>query len=78
MHYHVNECSFQIWDLRRSYDLYSGIPKPKYSIPYAGNYALNGYSSLLLDSSKTKLYAGCKGWSSKFLNNWYHTYKLIL
>ena len=52
---------FQIWDLRRSYDLYSGRPKPKFLIPYAGQCALNGYSALLLDSSRTKLYASCKG-----------------
>ena len=58
---------FQVWDLRRSYDLYSGIPKPKFTIPYAGKYALNGYSSLILDSSKTKLYASCKGLSHSIL-----------
>lgn len=50
----------KIWDLRRSYDLYSGRPKPKCVIPYAGQCTLNGYSGLLLDSSRTKLYASCK------------------
>ena len=50
----------QVWDLRKSYSLYKGDPQSKYVIPYPGKSALNGYSSLVMNSTKTHLYASCK------------------
>ncbi len=50
----------KVWDLRRSYDLFKGNPIPKFTIPYPGNSSLHGYSSLVLNSAKTHVYASCK------------------
>lgn len=48
----------KIWDLRRNYNSKKEAI-PKYIIPYPGNTAKNGYSSLLIDSTGVKLYANC-------------------
>jgi len=50
----------KVWDLRMSYDRYTGVPKCKHSIPYAGNSSLKGYSSLVLDSTKSTAYVSCQ------------------
>lgn len=49
----------KIWDLRKNYVTYKKEAVPKSIIPYSGNTTKNGYSSLLLDNSCTKLYANC-------------------
>ena len=50
----------KVWDLRMSYDRYTGVPKCKHSIPYAGSSSLKGYSSLVLDSTKSTAYVSCQ------------------
>lgn len=68
----------KIWDLRMSYDRYSGDPQPKHKIPFPGKSSLRGYTSLLLNAARTNLYASCKdnhiykfdlaGYNEKVLN----------
>jgi len=63
--HHLVSCSdldgeVKVWDLRMSYDRYKGLPKCKHSIPYAGTSSLMGYSSLVLNSAKTKVYVSCQ------------------
>ena len=50
----------KIWDMRMSYDRYTGIPKCHHAISYPGSSTLKSYSSLALNSVKTKLYASCQ------------------
>ena len=50
----------KVWDMRKSYDRYSGQPVPKYQFRYPGKSALKGYSSLILNSAKSHLFACCK------------------
>ena len=50
----------KVWDLRKSYDRYSRHPQPKHQFLYPGKSALKGYSALILNHSKTQLYASCK------------------
>jgi len=50
----------KVWDIRMSYDRYTGLPKSFHSIPYAGTSSLKGYSSLVLNSAKTKVYVSCQ------------------
>ena len=53
----------KIWDIRsiRSYDRKTYDPEPQYSIPPPGKSGFYyGYNSLVLNSSKTHLYASCK------------------
>ena len=49
----------KIWDLRKSYDNhYKTDPKAKYIIPAPSEF-YHGYTSLILNSTKTHLYASC-------------------
>lgn len=50
----------KVWDLRRSYDRFKGEPQANHCIPYPGKSALHGYSSLVMNSAKTCIYASCK------------------
>jgi denticleless len=50
----------KVWDMRKSYDRYSRQPQPKYQFAYPGKSALKGYSALVLNSTKTQLFASCK------------------
>ena len=50
----------KVWDLRKSYDRYSRHPQPKHQFLYPGKSALKGYSALVLNHSKTQLFASCK------------------
>jgi denticleless len=50
----------KVWDFRRSYDRYKGEPQAQHYIPYPGKSALHGYTSLVLNSSMTHVYASCK------------------
>lgn len=51
--------SIRVWDLRRNYSNYKKDPLPKHSISYCGASSKNGYSNLLLDKSRMKLFASC-------------------
>ena len=50
----------KVWDIRRSYSYFKGTPQAKFVIPYPGQSNFQGYTSLVLNSSKTHLYASCK------------------
>ena len=50
----------KVWDMRNSYDRYSRNPQPKYHFDYPGKSALKGYSALVLNPTKTHLFASCK------------------
>ena len=51
----------KIWDMRRSYDRYKDDPQAKYLIQPPGKSGFYyGINSLVLNSSKTHLYASCK------------------
>lgn len=49
----------KIWDLRKNYVTYKKEAVPKSVIPYSGSTTKNGYSSLLIDNTGTKLFANC-------------------
>ncbi|XP_030758524.1 protein lethal(2)denticleless-like isoform X1 [Sitophilus oryzae] len=49
----------KVWDLRKTYSTLKKEPLPKFTIPYTGRTAKNGFSNLVIDSSGTKLYANC-------------------
>ncbi|KPJ06822.1 hypothetical protein RR48_11321 [Papilio machaon] len=55
------ECdgNIKVWDLRKNYNIYKREPLPKHSIPYCGNSAKNGYTNLVIDESRVRLYASC-------------------
>lgn len=48
-----------MWDLRKNYTVYKREPLPKHSIPYCGSSTRNGYTNLIVDESRTRLYASC-------------------
>ncbi|CAG9762422.1 unnamed protein product [Ceutorhynchus assimilis] len=48
----------KFWDLRKHYSTNSK-PRPSHLIPYSGKTAKNGFSNLLIDNSRIKLYANC-------------------
>lgn len=48
-----------MWDLRKNYNLYKREPLPKHSIPYCGSSTKNGYSNLIIDPPRLRLYASC-------------------
>lgn len=55
------ECdgNIKVWDLRKNYNIYKREPLPKHSIPYCGSSTKNGYTNLIIDDARTKLYASC-------------------
>lgn len=55
------ECdgSIKVWDLRKNYSTYKKDPLPKHSIPYCGSSTRNGYTNLIVDSARVRLYASC-------------------
>ncbi|KPJ05534.1 hypothetical protein RR46_02150 [Papilio xuthus] len=55
------ECdgNIKVWDLRKNYNIYKREPLPKHSIPYCGNSAKNGYTNLVIDEARVRLYASC-------------------
>ncbi|CAK1540828.1 unnamed protein product [Leptosia nina] len=55
------ECdgSIKVWDLRKNYSVYKREPLPKHSIPYCGSSTKNGYTNLIIDDARTRLYASC-------------------
>lgn len=48
-----------MWDLRRNYSCYKKEPLPKNSLPYPGTSTLKGYTNLLFDPSRQRLYVNC-------------------
>ncbi|XP_072938772.1 protein lethal(2)denticleless [Epargyreus clarus] len=55
------ECdgNIKVWDMRKNYNVYKREPLPKHSIPYCGSSTKNGYTNLIIDESRTRLYASC-------------------
>lgn len=55
------ECdgNIKVWDLRKNYTVYKREPLPKHSIPYCGSSTRNGYTNLLIDDARVRLYASC-------------------
>ncbi|XP_041988281.1 protein lethal(2)denticleless [Aricia agestis] len=51
--------NIKVWDLRKNYNIYKKEPLPKHSIPYCGSSTKNGYTNLIIDSSRVRLYASC-------------------
>lgn len=41
----------KIWDLRKHYTVHKKEPLPKYTIPYTGKTAKNGFSNLIIDNA---------------------------
>lgn len=55
------ECdgNIKVWDLRKNYSAYKREPLPKHSIPYCGSSTRNGYTNLIMDEPRVRLYASC-------------------
>ncbi|XP_021195303.2 protein lethal(2)denticleless [Helicoverpa armigera] len=55
------ECdgNIKVWDLRKNYNIYKREPLPKHSIPYCGSSTKNGYTNLIVDDTRMRLYASC-------------------
>ncbi|XP_073949934.1 LOW QUALITY PROTEIN: protein lethal(2)denticleless-like [Choristoneura fumiferana] len=55
------ECdgNIKVWDLRKNYSSYNREPLPKHSIPYCGSSTKNGYTNLIIDDARMRLYASC-------------------
>ncbi|XP_053612871.1 protein lethal(2)denticleless [Plodia interpunctella] len=55
------ECdgNIKVWDLRKNYNIYKREPLPKHSIPYCGSSTKNGYTNLIVDDARMRLYASC-------------------
>lgn len=55
------ECdgNIKVWDLRKNYSNYTREPLPKHSIPYCGSSTKNGYTNLIVDDTRVRLYASC-------------------
>lgn len=55
------ECdgNIKVWDLRKNYNIYKREPLPKHSIPYCGSSTKNGYTNLIIDDARMRLYASC-------------------
>lgn len=51
--------TIKVWDLRRNYSCYKKEPLPKNSLPYPGTSTLQGYTNLLFDPSRQRLYVNC-------------------
>ncbi|XP_064622324.1 denticleless protein homolog A-like [Lineus longissimus] len=50
----------KVWDIRKLAGNSKTDPMPKFSFPYAGNsIRMHGFSSLVLDESKSRLFASC-------------------
>lgn len=49
----------KVWDLRKNYSAYKREPSPCHTLPYPGSTSRNGFTNLVLDPSKLKLYASC-------------------
>lgn len=55
------ECdgNIKVWDMRKNYNIYKREPLPKHSIPYCGSSTKNGYTNLIIDDARVRLYASC-------------------
>ncbi|XP_045768908.1 protein lethal(2)denticleless [Maniola jurtina] len=51
--------NIKVWDLRKNYNIYKKEPLPKHSIPYCGSSTKNGYTNLIIDDARVRLYASC-------------------
>jgi denticleless len=48
-----------VWDLRKNYSAYKREPVPCHTMPYPGSTSRNGFTNLVLDPGKLRLYASC-------------------
>ncbi|CAF4953094.1 unnamed protein product [Pieris macdunnoughi] len=55
------ECDgiIKVWDLRKNYSVHRREPLPKHAIPYCGMSTKNGYTNLIIDNARMRLYASC-------------------
>ncbi|XP_055610040.1 protein lethal(2)denticleless [Uranotaenia lowii] len=49
----------KVWDVRRHYSAHNRDPLPKHSFPYAGTTTLKGFTNLLIDNDRMRLYVNC-------------------
>ncbi|GAB0094634.1 Protein lethal(2)denticleless [Sergentomyia squamirostris] len=49
----------KVWDLRRNYTAFKREPLPKYSLPYQGTSTFKGFTNLVIDSTRYRLYVSC-------------------
>ena len=50
----------KVWDLRRSYSAYTGVPKPKYQLRRPeGSSCMSGFVSMTADRAKRRLFVAC-------------------
>ncbi|KAJ9590716.1 hypothetical protein L9F63_016232 [Diploptera punctata] len=49
----------KVWDLRKNYSAYRREPHPCYTLKYPRNTTRNGFTNLVLDPGRVKLYANC-------------------
>ncbi|CAG0895060.1 unnamed protein product [Darwinula stevensoni] len=54
------ESCIKVWDLRKSYSVYRGIPDPLYILPYSGpSQARHSFTHLITDGSGIRIFASC-------------------
>ncbi|ETN59641.1 lethal(2)denticleless [Anopheles darlingi] len=49
----------KVWDTRRHYTSHQRDPLPKHSFPYAGTTTLKGFTNLVIDETRHRLYVNC-------------------
>ncbi|XP_049296502.1 protein lethal(2)denticleless [Anopheles funestus] len=49
----------KVWDTRRHYTTHQREPMPKYSFSYAGTTTLKGFTNLVIDERRHRLYVNC-------------------
>lgn len=49
----------KVWDVRRHYYTHNREPLPRHSFPYAGTTTLKGFTNLLIDNTRMRLYVNC-------------------
>ncbi|XP_035786857.1 protein lethal(2)denticleless-like [Anopheles albimanus] len=49
----------KVWDTRRHYTSHQRDPLPKHSFPYAGTTTLKGFTNLVIDEVRHRLYVNC-------------------
>ncbi|XP_050095317.1 protein lethal(2)denticleless [Anopheles aquasalis] len=49
----------KVWDTRRHYTSHQRDPLPKHSFPYAGTTTLKGFTNLVIDEARHRLYVNC-------------------
>ncbi|XP_052873589.1 protein lethal(2)denticleless [Anopheles cruzii] len=60
----------KVWDTRRHYTSHQRDPLPKYSFPYSGTTTLKGFTNLVIDHSRHRLYVNC-------MDNYIYCYNVL-